>query len=185
MTIPADTALSYLAGQIYAIAGAEAILEGPEGEAACLNRGRAFTTFVTVPIGTYFVSRWPEWSWMYLAGETARSPVAKACGLSAYVGAHELGFRCAAKHLRKGKPGRAVAHLVVSSLAMAVLGLIGLERLRWLGDERSYRLGLATDVLHYPDFMISMACAVAYAAPFVALVILRNYRQGRGATPTD
>lgn len=179
MTVPADTALSYLAGQVFAIAGAEAIKEGLQGEAACLNRGRAFTTLVTVPIGTYFLSRWPEWSWMYLAGDRARSPLAGAGGLSAYVAAHEMGFRCAAKPLRNGKLWRAIAHLVGSSIIVGVLGLMGLERLRWLGDERDYRLGLARDVLHYPDFVISMACAVAFAGPFVVLVIKRNYRQGR------
>lgn len=174
MTIPMDSALSFTAGHVFAVAGAEAIAEDQEKEKECLNRGRLFTAMVTVPVGLYFLVRWPDWSWMYF-NERPRSPVLGAAGLSFYMLAHELGFRNAARLLRRGERGEALRQTAGALMLTVIMALVGLSRLRWIGTLEEYHEGTASDVFRDKSFLLSIVAAGALAALPALAVMARNY----------
>lgn len=174
MTIPQDTAISFTMGHVFAVAGGDAIMNDPERARACLRRGRLFSALVTVPVGGYFVARWPDWSWFYIAGEHSRSPVALAAGLGGYMLAHELGFRHAAKLIKEGRKDEAAIRGAASLSLLALLSAVGWKRFRWQGTREEFEAGTATDVFSNGDFLISLLVAGAVFLSAAAYVAYRN-----------
>ncbi len=176
MTIPQDTAISFTMGHVFAVAGSDAIQNDPEKARACLRRGRVFSALVTVPVGGYFVVRWPDWSWFYLAGEHSRSPAAVAAGLGGYMIAHELGYRHASKLIREVRNDEAAIRGAASLGLLALVSAMGWKRFRWQGTREEYEAGTATDVFSNRDFMISLAVAGVVFLMAAAYVTYRNLR---------
>ena len=174
MTIPMDSALSVTAGHVFAVAGREAIREDPEKARACLRRSRLFQALVAVPVGVYFWLRWPDWSWMYVAGKRSRSPALAAVGLSVYMLGHELGYRNAARLIRAGRADDAVIQGAASLSLLALVSAGGWRRFRWQGTTADFEGGTATDVLYSRDFQVSMLLAGAVVAAAALAVIKKN-----------
>lgn len=174
MTIPMDASINFTLGHVFAVAGSEAILEDPEKERACLRRGRLFTALVAAPVGVYFLVRWPDWAWMYIARERSRSPALAALGFGCYIVAHELGFRNAARLIKAGKTDKAAIQGLASLSLLALIAAFGWERFRWQGTTAEFEAGNAVDVFKSRDFHASMVVAGIIAITFAVLVIVRN-----------
>jgi hypothetical protein len=179
MTIPMDSAITFTMGHLFAVAGSEAIQSDGEGAKACLNRSRAFTAMVTVPVGSYFWARWPDWSWMYLVGERSSSPAVTAIGLGSYLASNELGFRHAAKLIREGRTDEAAIRGAASLSVLALIAAFGWRRFRWQGSREEFASGEAIDFLKSKDFWSSMVVAGALFLTGAAFMLIRNYREGR------
>lgn len=176
MTIPQDTTLSFAAGHAFALTASDAILNDPEAARRALNRSRAFAALVVMPVGGYFVVRWPEWSWMGLAGDHARSPVAIALGLCGYVAANELGYRHAASLIKQGRADEAIIRGLASLSFLALVTVLRWKHFRWRGTQAEREAGTAVDVLRDPDFLISVGVAGLVAGAAGLAVAARNLK---------
>lgn len=174
MTIPLDSAISLTMGHAFAIAGGEAISQDPEMEKACLDRGRIFTALVTVPVGSYFLVRWPDWSWMYTVKKRSRSRLLGAIGLSMYLVANEIGFRNAARLIKAGKREEALLHAAGSLGLLSAISLVGFKRLHWIGTREQFEEGTAGSIFKSWQFIASMHLAGMIAVPPALYVLLRN-----------
>ena len=175
MTVPIDTTLCLAAGHAFAIAGADKIQKDPDKEVECLNRGRVYTAAVVVPVGAYFLIRWPDWSWAYTMKKGSRSKLLGALGLAGYLAAHEAGFRSAARSIREGRMDRALMGLAGSALLATLVTFGGFRRLHWLGTREEFESGTAKSIFRSPDFILSMLGAGAAAAPGAVYVIAKNF----------
>lgn len=179
MTIPADTCISFTAGHVFAVASAEAIEAGGAAEQECIERSRKFTALVTVPVGLYFLLRWPDWSWMYLTGEGSRNRLTGLLGVCAYLVANELGFRDAARLIKKGRREDALMATVASGGLLGLLSVLGARRLLLIGTKEEFKNGEATLALKHRGFLKSIVASGAFAGVPAAVVIAKNYLQGR------
>ncbi|MHB8896862.1 MAG: hypothetical protein ACYC99_17045 [Candidatus Geothermincolia bacterium] len=177
MTIPMDCAITFTMGNLFAVAGSGAIESGDEGAKACLDRSRAFTAMVAVPVGFYFWKRWPDWSCMYLMGERSSSPIVGGVGLGSYVASNELGFRHAARLIREGRTDEAAIRGVASLSLLALVSAVGWRRFRWQGTCEQYESGEAIDIFKSGDFWVSILASAAVFVAGAAFVFIRNYRE--------
>ena len=182
MTVPMDCTISYTAGTLFAVASRSAIEQSSELESESLARGRLFTALVTIPIGIYFLSRWPDWSWMYTAGNRGRSPLLGAAGMAGYFASHEAGFRLGARLVRSGKTRWAAANAVLSFIGFIAIVVFGWNRFRWQGTFEEYREGTAVDCLVYPGFIIPLGASMITFFLAAVLVSFLNYLAGKKAT---
>lgn len=175
MTVPMDCSISYCAGNIFAVAAKDSITEEPEKVNTALNRGRLFTLLVTIPIGLYFMVRWPDWSWTYAAGRHSRSRIAGVLGLATYLASHEVGFRNAARLVEAGKANRAMAHAAAGFLAFCSVVAFGWSRFRWLGTREEYERGNALDFFRTPGALIPLlASMIVFFLGAVAVAFLNR-----------
>lgn len=179
MTIPMDTALSFTAGHVFAIAAQESIEQGnEEEEKVCAWRARLFTALVVVPIGLYFLWRWPDWSYMYFNGRYSRSRVLGALGLSCYIVAGELGYQNASRLIKSGNKVAAHASTVAAAMMTVLITLLGFDRLRWIGTIEDYRAGTAKDAFLKPGFHLALIGSGALVVPLAIHVIACNSGAG-------
>jgi len=181
MTVPMDCTISYTAGSVFALASGTPLKENPELEAEALRRGRLFTALVTVPIGIYFLKRWPDWSWMYLPGKHGRSPFLGVAGIFYYLASHEAGFRLGARLVKSGRTRWATASAVFSFIVFIAIILFGWNRFRWLGTIEEYREGKAVDCLVYPGFVISLGTSTVVFFLVAVIVSMLDYLSGKRA----
>lgn len=174
MTIPMDSAISLTMGHVFAVAARDAVRDDPDKASACLRRSRLFEALVAVPIGAYFWVRWPDWAWMYIAGERSRSPALAAAGYSCYLAAHELGYRNAVRLIRQDRTDEAMIQGAASLSLLALISALGWRRFRWQGTDAEYREGSAVDVLSSRDFQVSMLVAGALFLAAAAVVVVKN-----------
>jgi hypothetical protein len=174
MTIPMDAAVSLTTGHAFAIAARDAVSDDPDRARACLRRGRLFTTLVFVPLGLYFWVRWPDWTWMYIAGRRSRSLPVTALGYCCYLVAHELGYRNAARLIEDGRTDEAVIHCAASLSVLALISAFGWRRFRWQGTAAEFEAGTAVDVLSSRDFRMSMLVTGTIFFGAAAAVVVKN-----------
>lgn len=176
MTVPMDCTISYTAGTLFAVSSADALRSDPQRAARSLRRGRIFSAMVTLPIGIYFLFRWPDWSWMYLAREHSRSKVLGAAGLGGYLLSHEIGYRQAARLVRAHHAGRALALSAISLAFFFMIVIAGWKRFRWQGDTRQFETGTARDALLAADFVFPFVLSIAFFSVGVLVVVFLNLR---------
>ena len=179
MTVPMDCTISYTAGTVFAVASKGALEKGPELESDALNRGRLFTALVTVPIGLYFLGKWPDWSWMYLVGGRGRSRALGAVGMSGYLVSHEIGFRLGARLVKSGNSRWAVVNAALSFIGFIAIVIFGWNRFRWQGTFEEYTDGTAVDGLVNPEFIIPLGAGRVLFFIVAVLVAFLNYLSGR------
>jgi hypothetical protein len=174
-----DTAMSLTAGHVFAIAASEHIEKGDrEQEQVCAWRARIFAALVTVPMGLYFLVRWPDWSWMYFNRKHPNSKLLGALGLAGYIGASELGYRNAVRLIRSNRKWAALLSAAASVLLTVMIGILGLGRLSRIGTCEQFEQGKARSILFKPSFHASMITAGAIAVPVGIHFAVRNASVG-------
>lgn len=176
MTVPMDCVISYTAGSLFALSCGDMEDDDSELRAlSALNRGRLFTLLVTVPIGLYYMIRWPDWEWMYLLGERGRSLPVRSLGPIGCLAAHEAGFRHASRLSVRGSRSRAIVYAVLSFFGFFVIAGSLWKRFRSLGTYREYRSGESRDFLTTPDAVIPLLAGISvFFLAAVALCFLNH-----------
>jgi hypothetical protein len=174
MTVPMDCAISYTAGSVFAICASRAGGEGPvDTSRASLNRGRIFTLLVTIPIGLYYMLRWPDWSWMYLSERLAGSRLACSAGLLTYLVSHEVGYRHARRLVSSGKARRAAFFAATSFASFFVIVIAGWHRFRCLGTFEDFHRGQSDDFFKRLDSFGALGLGITVF--FIAALAVSYY----------
>jgi hypothetical protein len=134
---------------------------------------------ILMPVGIYFYTFFPDWSWMYLVDSLSIPPGLGAMALVAYPVAGLLGYLVGYFSARGNSDWVTLMFLVFVGAGLVGMFVVADEQLLWLGTFEQFRRNTGLKPLADTSLMPSMILAWSGAVICWAYLFYRFHHEGR------
>ncbi len=167
-TVPFDVALNIAIGASLAWAGKDTQVEGRVWRSAALGALLALEALVFLPVGAYLLTRYPDWSMMYLVDVSGLPPTIRLTVLALYPIAAVSAF-VAARRLLKQHRKAGVAGLIALGIGLALaIAYVGQTALLSVGTAQTFAAGTARSLFETSLFYLLILGSAAVIASWGA-----------------
>jgi hypothetical protein len=181
MTIPALTIVSALVGASIAFSARVQIrtLQRPVFSTRYFMALLMFQAMILLPIGTYFYSFYPDWSWMYLVDTSSLSAGVAVMAMAVYPVAAAMGYLIGYYSARSSSDWVTVMFIVFMIVGFIGLFAVAKNKIMWIGTYEQYHRAVGLKALISTSLLPSMALAVSGLGVCWSYLVYRFVQEGR------
>lgn len=181
MTIPSLIVTSLLIGASVAFAARIQIrtLQRPILSARYFLALMIFEFVIMLPIGIYFYSFYPDWSWMYLVDTQNAATGISVMAIVGYPVTAAMGYLVGHYSARSSSDWVTVMFMVFMFVGLFGLFVVGKDQILWVGTYDQYHRDAGIKSLASTSVLPSMILSISGIAVCWAFLVYRFLQEGR------
>ncbi|MCP4674956.1 MAG: hypothetical protein GY854_05515 [Deltaproteobacteria bacterium] len=181
MTIPALIVLSALIGTTVAYAARVQIrtLQRPVFSTRYFSALMMFQVMILLPIGIYFYTFYPDWSWMYLVDTSSMSRGVGVMAIVSYPIAGALGYMVGYYSARGSSDWVTVMFIVFMIIGLIGLFAVAKNKIYWVGTYAQYHRAAGLSALTATSLLPSTLLSISGVGVCWSYLVYRFIQEGR------